>query len=145
MFALVGGERINLGPTHWTAGFNLPSAFPYSKPLEADAMGGSVWMDLGNGRWAQDPTRGLVMREIRWAWRNIMARRWRAALTIGLLALALAAATIVFSAADSLVFLRVAYPSADRRRIFFPPFTGISTRPFSSSVAGSPSWCRPPM
>jgi hypothetical protein len=53
MFALVAGERINLGPTHWTAGFNLPSAFPYSKPLEADAMGGSVWLDLGNGRWAQ--------------------------------------------------------------------------------------------
>jgi putative ABC transport system permease protein len=54
------------------------------------------------------------MREIRWAWRNITARRWRAALTIGLLALALAATTIVFSAADSLVFRRVAYPAADR-------------------------------
>jgi predicted permease len=54
------------------------------------------------------------MREIRWAWRNIIARRWRAALTIALLALALAATTIVFSAADSLVFRRVAYPSADR-------------------------------
>jgi len=55
-----------------------------------------------------------VTREIRWAWRNLKARRWRAALTIGLLALALAATTIVFSAADSLVFRRVAYPSADR-------------------------------
>ncbi len=54
------------------------------------------------------------MREMRWAWRNITARRWRAALTIGLLALALAATTIVFSAADSLVFRRVAYPAADR-------------------------------
>ncbi len=54
------------------------------------------------------------MSEIRWAWRNIIARRWRAALTVGLLALALAATTIVFSAADSLVFRRVAYPSADR-------------------------------
>jgi len=54
------------------------------------------------------------MTEIRWAWRNLMARRWRAALTIGLLALALAATTIVFSAADSLVFRRVAYSSADR-------------------------------
>jgi len=53
------------------------------------------------------------MREIRWAWRNLMARGWRAALTIGLLALALAATTIVFSATDSLVFHRVAYPSAD--------------------------------
>ena len=54
------------------------------------------------------------MSEIRWAWRNIVARRWRAVLTIGLLAVALAATTIVFSAADSLVFRRVAYPSADR-------------------------------
>jgi hypothetical protein len=54
------------------------------------------------------------MSEIRWAWRNIVARRWRAVLTIALLALALAATTIVFSAADSLVFRRVAYPSADR-------------------------------
>jgi predicted permease len=53
------------------------------------------------------------MREIRWAWRNITARRWRAALTVGLLAVALAATTIVFSAADSLVFRRVAYPAAD--------------------------------
>jgi predicted permease len=35
-------------------------------------------------------------------------------LTIGLLALALAATTIVFSAADALVFRRVAYPLADR-------------------------------
>ena len=54
------------------------------------------------------------MSEIRWAWRNIVARRWRAILTIGLLALALAATTIVFSAADSLVFRRVAYPAAGR-------------------------------
>jgi putative ABC transport system permease protein len=55
-----------------------------------------------------------VMSEIRWAWRNIVARRWRAVLTVGLLAAALAATTIVFSAADSLVFRRVAYPSAGR-------------------------------
>ena len=54
------------------------------------------------------------MSAIRWAWRNLMARRWRAPLTIGLLALALAATTIVFSAADSLVFRRVPFPSADR-------------------------------
>jgi hypothetical protein len=53
------------------------------------------------------------MREIRWAWRNITARRWRAALTIGLLALALAATTIVFCLPIP-VFRRVAYPAADR-------------------------------
>jgi hypothetical protein len=61
-----------------------------------------------------NPTEELVRREIRWAWRNITARRWRAALTIGVLALALAATTIVFSAADSLVVRRVAYPAPDR-------------------------------
>lgn len=54
------------------------------------------------------------MTEIEWAWRNVRARGWRSALTIGLLAPALAAATIVFSAADSLVFRRVAYPEAGR-------------------------------
>ena len=54
------------------------------------------------------------MSEVRWAWRNIVARRWRGVLTIGLLGIALAATTIVFSAADSLVFRRVTYPSADR-------------------------------
>ena len=54
------------------------------------------------------------MREIHWAWRNVRARGWRSVLTIGLLALALAANTIVFSVADSLVFRRVAYPNADR-------------------------------
>jgi hypothetical protein len=54
------------------------------------------------------------MSEMRWAWRNIVARRWRAVLSIGLLAVALAATTVVFSAADSLVFRRVAYSSADR-------------------------------
>jgi putative ABC transport system permease protein len=54
------------------------------------------------------------MREIGWAWRNVRFRGWRSVLTIGLLALALAANTIVFSVADSLVFRRVTYPDADR-------------------------------
>jgi len=54
------------------------------------------------------------MTEIRWAWRNVRARGWRSALTVSLLTLALAATTIVFSAADSLVFRRVSYPDADR-------------------------------
>lgn len=55
-----------------------------------------------------------MLTELRWSWRNVRARGWRSALTIGLLALALAANTIVFSAADSLVFRRVDYPGADR-------------------------------
>jgi hypothetical protein len=68
------------------------------------------------------------MSETRWAWRNIVARCWRAVLTIGLLALALAATTIVFSAADSPVFRRVAYPSADR---LLGPGRALTFRSFS--------------
>ena len=54
------------------------------------------------------------MREIGCPWRNLRARGWRPVLTIVLLALALAANTIVFSVGDSLVFRRLAYPDADR-------------------------------
>lgn len=52
--------------------------------------------------------------EWRWAKRSLWSRRWRAGLVVGLLAVALAANTLVFSAADSLVFHRVAYPDAER-------------------------------
>ena len=48
------------------------------------------------------------------AWRNVRSRGWRAALTIALLALALAANTIVFSAADSFVLHRLPYADPDR-------------------------------
>jgi len=114
------------------------------------------------------------MSEIRWAWRNIIARRWRAALTVGLLALALAATTIVFSAADSLVFVashtlqptgwsrstrvmrsledpaaasrpRLCSMSGEGRLICFSAFTGTYTKPSFSLAVGSPSSCRPPM
>jgi hypothetical protein len=54
------------------------------------------------------------MRELQWAWRGVGARGWRAGLEIGLLAVALAACTIVFSAADALLVRRVPYPAADR-------------------------------
>ena len=52
--------------------------------------------------------------ELRWAWRGVRARGWRAVLIVGLLALALAVNTLVFSVADALVFHRVTYPNADR-------------------------------
>ncbi len=51
--ALVNGERIVLGPVHWATGLQIPAAFPYSKPIEADAMGGGVWKDNGNGTYTQ--------------------------------------------------------------------------------------------
>lgn len=70
------------------------------------------------------------MRTMHWAWRNVRARGWRSALTIGLLALAVAANATVFSAVDSLVFRRVAYPEADRLMAF-------ATREAQTGRAGS--------
>jgi hypothetical protein len=51
--ALVNGERIALGPVHWATGVHMPAAFPFSKPVESDAMGGGVWKDNGNGTFTQ--------------------------------------------------------------------------------------------
>ena len=48
------------------------------------------------------------------AWRGIVTRGWRAVLIVALLAAAMAASTVVFSAADSFVFDRVPYPNAER-------------------------------
>jgi predicted permease len=46
--------------------------------------------------------------------RNLRARRWRAGLVVALLAVAMAANALVFSAADSLVFRRLPYADAER-------------------------------
>jgi hypothetical protein len=51
--AIVNSDTITLGPVHWAAGVDLPAAFPYSSPDEADAMGGSTWKDNGDGTWTQ--------------------------------------------------------------------------------------------
>jgi predicted permease len=61
----------------------------------------------GRGRWDFGS-------EVKWALRAVRARGWRAGLAAGLLAVALAANTIVFSAADALVFNRVPYANLDR-------------------------------
>jgi predicted permease len=52
--------------------------------------------------------------ELRWAWRAVRARGWRAGLAAGLLAVALAANAVVFAVTDSLVFARVPFREADR-------------------------------
>jgi putative ABC transport system permease protein len=54
------------------------------------------------------------LRDVHASWRNVRARRWRAVLGMALLAVALAANTVVFSTADSFVFHRLPYPHADR-------------------------------
>jgi hypothetical protein len=51
--ATVNDETITLGPVHWATGVHLPAAFPYSRPIEADAMGGSTWKDNGDGTYTQ--------------------------------------------------------------------------------------------
>ncbi len=51
--AVVNGDTIVLGPVHWAAGVQLPAAFWYSSPTEADAMGGSTWKDNGDGTYTQ--------------------------------------------------------------------------------------------
>ena len=53
-------------------------------------------------------------RELRWAWRGLLARGWRGGLVVSLLALAMAANAIVFASADSFVFNRVPYRDANR-------------------------------
>jgi hypothetical protein len=51
--AIVNGDTITLGPVHWATGLQIPAAFPYSNPVEADAMGGSTWKDNGDGTYTQ--------------------------------------------------------------------------------------------
>ena len=55
-----------------------------------------------------------IRTELRWAWRAVRARGWQAVLALVLLATALAANTIVFSAADAFVFRPAPFPALDR-------------------------------
>jgi predicted permease len=55
-----------------------------------------------------------VASELKWAWRGVRARGWRAALIVALLAVALSANALMFSVADSLVFHRVPFRDANR-------------------------------
>jgi hypothetical protein len=68
--AIVNGERINLGPTHWAAGVHFPAAFPYGRPYESDIMGGSTWQENADGTFTQldrdfyNPAKG-------WSWPSL--------------------------------------------------------------------------
>ncbi len=53
LHAKVNGETIELGPVHWDRGLQAPVAFPYQRPIEASAMGGSVWQDNFDGTFTQ--------------------------------------------------------------------------------------------
>jgi predicted permease len=52
--------------------------------------------------------------DIRWAWRGMRARGWSVVFSIGLLAVAIAANGIVFSAVDALVLNPAPYPELER-------------------------------
>jgi hypothetical protein len=51
--AKVGGETIQLGPTHWARGLQAIVPFPYVRPTEASIMGGGVWLDNFDGTYTQ--------------------------------------------------------------------------------------------
>jgi hypothetical protein len=51
--AKVNGETIPLGPVHWARGLQAVVPFPYQRPTEASAMGGSVWQDNFDGTFTQ--------------------------------------------------------------------------------------------
>lgn len=51
--AKVNGEKIQLGPTHWARGLQAQVAFPYTRLVEASAMGGGVWQDNFDGTFTQ--------------------------------------------------------------------------------------------
>jgi len=51
--AKVNAETIQLGPVHWDRGLQARVAFPYQRPVEASAMGGSVWQDNFDGTFTQ--------------------------------------------------------------------------------------------
>lgn len=57
---------------------------------------------------------GGLPQEARWAWRNLRSRGWRPLVAVAVLAVALVANTLMFAAADSLVFRRAPYPDLDR-------------------------------
>jgi len=64
------------------------------------------WRLLGDPpRWRDD---------VRWAWRGVVGRQWRAVLVVGLLAVAIAANTMVFTVADASIFNPYPYPQPER-------------------------------
>ena len=57
---------------------------------------------------------GRMRAQLRWAWRGVRSRGWRAVFIVLLLGIAVTANTVVFSAADAFVFARAPYPHASR-------------------------------
>jgi predicted permease len=60
----------------------------------------------------------LLGHDCRWAWRGIRSRGVGAPVYVALVAIAVGASTLAFSAADAFVFRRAPYPNADRVVLF---------------------------
>ena len=98
----------------------------------------------------------MSLTDVRSAWQGVRSRGWRAVLEVVLLAVALAANTVVFSAADAYVFRRVPYPTARhliefdkrissrelvewrRQTDLFAALHGYATRPVFLQAQGQP-------
>lgn len=79
-----------------------------------------------------------VGRDLRWAWRGFLGRGWRGVMVVALLAVALAANTVVFSAADSFLLQPSPYPHAERlvsigRATTFEPWVDYGS---AATIAG---------
>ena len=55
-----------------------------------------------------------LLRDLKWAWRGVIVRRWRAVFMVALLGVTLAANAVAFSAADAFVFRSVPYADPAR-------------------------------
>jgi hypothetical protein len=51
--AIVDGDTVNLGGTHWAKGLHAEVPYSYSGNPEASTMGGSYWKDNGDGTFTQ--------------------------------------------------------------------------------------------
>ena len=69
-------------------------------------------------RWAPRTGGPGLVTELRWAWGGVRARRAGGILHAGLVAIAVGASAVVFSATDAFVFRPGSYPNADRLVVF---------------------------
>jgi len=51
--AIVDGDTLTLGPTHWATGLHAEVPYSYSGDAEASLMGGGNWRDNGDGTYTQ--------------------------------------------------------------------------------------------
>jgi predicted permease len=89
----------------------------------------------GSGRGSRMGRGGRFSTELRWAWRGVRARGWRAVFIVLLLAVAMAANTVVFSAADAFVFNRAPYWQPDRLAVIEKHSTfGVNDYQFPDAI-----------